>query len=135
MILWQESYSTGVAELDKQHKALFQCTNELGKAIEDNALSPRIIDETLIYLKKYIQVHFGHEETCMHRFACPIATKNKEAHEKFIQKFKTLEEKIKSDETKDEPIIELHHFLETWLVDHIGRIDTQIKPCAPPQSL
>lgn len=132
MITWKESYSTDIPELDKQHKALFDCANELEKTIEDNALSQRIVDGTLAYLKTYIKVHFGQEEACMNRHNCPIAHKNKEAHQQFIQKFKSMEERIKKDENYVSLVKELHHFLETWLAEHIGKIDSRLKPCVVP---
>ena len=129
MVTWQEKYSTGVAELDKQHQHLFQYTNDLEDIIRDSAVSKRTVEGILHFLEQYIQVHFGHEETCMFKHQCPIANKNKEAHRKFIETYKATEEKIRNEGATDEILKELHHFLETWLVEHICKIDTQLKPC------
>ena len=129
MITWQETYSTGIAELDKQHQNLFKYTNDLGQLIKDDAVSKQLLDGTLRFLTKYIEAHFGQEETCMHKHHCPLAEKNKEAHQKFIKNFKSIEEEIKKNDTSDASVKKLHHFLESWLVEHICKIDTQLKPC------
>ena len=129
MITWEERYSTGVEELDKQHKNLFKYTNDLEEFINDNALSKETIDRMLHFMDQYIKVHFNHEETCMHKLHCPIASKNQDAHQKFIQKFRATEGKIRNENASNETLRELHHFLETWLVEHICKIDTQLKPC------
>ena len=96
MITWQDSYSTGVEELDKQHKAIFQCANELGKTVAYNAVSGRIINGTMNYLKKYIEAHFGKEETCMHKLPAPSPPITKTLSANL---FKAMEEKTKEDET------------------------------------
>ena len=134
MIIWKETYSTGIAELDKQHQNLFKYTNDLGQLIKDDAVSKHLLDGTLKFLTKYIGAHFGQEETCMHKHHCPMAEKNKEAHQKFIRHFKLIEEKINKNNASDDSVKELHHFLENWLVEHICKIDSQLKPCAPASS-
>lgn len=129
MIIWEEKYSTGVAELDKQHKNLFQYTNDLGEYANNNFGSKETTDRMMRFLDQYIKVHFNHEENCMYKYLCPVASKNKEAHQKFIEKFKVTESKIRDEKGGDKALKELHHFLEAWLVEHICKIDTQLKPC------
>ena len=129
MIVWEEKYSTGVAELDKQHKNLFNYTNDLGQYVANNFGSQATTQSMLRFLDQYIKVHFNHEESCMYKHLCPIADKNKEAHQQFIKQFKATEEKVKNDGSEDEALKELHHFLETWLVEHICKIDTKLKAC------
>ena len=130
MITWEEKYATGVAELDKQHKNLFKYTNDLEEYLQNNFGSKETTDQMMHFLDQCIKVHFSHEETCMFKHECPVASKNKDAHQKFIKKFRATEEKIKTEESSsDDSLRELHHFLETWLVEHICKIDTQLKPC------
>lgn len=129
MIVWEDKFSTGVPELDKQHKNLFQYTNDLESLINDEAGSKDLIDRTMFFIERYIEVHFGHEESCMFKHQCPVAEKNKEAHEKFIQKFKATQVKLKEEGDNDKILREFHHFLEKWLVEHIGKIDTKLKSC------
>lgn len=129
MIVWKEKYSTGVPELDKHHRDLFRYTNDLEEVMNSDAVSKKTVDGIMLLLGQYIKVHFSHEETCMHKYLCPMAAKNKDAHQKFIRKFKAVEKKIGNEGATDTILKELHHFLETWLVEHICKIDTRLKPC------
>ena len=129
MIKWQESYSTGITKLDDQHKSLFEYCNDLEEWLNTGGLSKETLAYTLSFMDRYIKGHFGQEETCMFKYACPIAGKNKIAHDKFIEAFKIFQNKINGDKDSDAPLIEFHHFLKTWLTDHICKIDTQLKSC------
>jgi len=129
MIKWEDSYSTGVAELDKQHRNLFQYCNDLGDGIHSGDISQNVLVQALTFLEKYIEDHFGREETCMHKFACPIAEKNKFAHQKFIESYKNFQRMISENSDSGVILRELHFFLENWLIEHIGGIDVKLKPC------
>ena len=136
MIKWQESYSTGVAKLDEQHKSLFKYSNELEESLNSQGVSKETLQRSLHFLERYVKGHFGQEESCMHQFACPAANINKLAHQKFIEAYITFSDRISKDADNDvdsdAPLKELHHFLENWLTEHICKIDTQLKPCVHP---
>ena len=129
MIKWQEAYSVGVDELDAQHKDLFTFSNDLDGILQDRDVSKEMLGGALAFMGKYVSNHFGKEEACMNRFACPIAANNKLAHDQFIQAYRVFEKQIGQQEDGYGLLKELHAFLERWLVDHICTIDTQLKPC------
>ena len=129
MIKWQESYSLGVTELDEQHKNLFVFSNDIDGILQDRDVSGKELADALKFLGEYVADHFHLEEKCMHDHACQIAEKNKFAHEKFIQTYKALEKRIDQDDDAYSILAELHRFLENWLVEHICKIDVQLKPC------
>ena len=83
----------------------------------------------MLFLEQYVKAHFNQEEACMHKYLCPIATKNKDAHQKFILTFKAAQEKIKNEKTSNKALKELHCFLEKWIREHLCKIDVQLKPC------
>ena len=89
MIKWQESYSTGIAKLDEQHKSLFQYCNNIEEGLALGGISKRTLEHTLVFLERYAQGHFGQEEACMFKYVCPLGEKNKAAHQKFIETYKT----------------------------------------------
>ena len=128
MIKWQESYSTGVDKLDEQHKSLFQYSNDLEDGLNCGGVSKETLQRALNFLERYVKGHFGQEEACMFKCVCPIADKNKAAHQKFIEAFRAFQKKISEDGDGEKALRELHQFLETWLTDHIIKIDTQLKP-------
>ena len=72
MIKWQEAYCVGVAELDEQHKDLFQYCNDLNGILQDRDVSKQMLASGLEFLGKYVTGHFSLEEICMHQYACPI---------------------------------------------------------------
>jgi hemerythrin len=129
MIEWQDSYSTGIVRLDEQHKTLFLFCNDLEENLKNKTVTKDLLDIELRFLERYAIGHFGQEETCMHKYACPIAKTNKQAHEEFIKKYKDFQKRIISDDAAEEILKELHHFLENWLKNHICKIDSQLKSC------
>ena len=129
MIKWQESYSVGVYLLDQQHKELFSYCNDLEDVLRNGDVSKDFLLQGLKFLEKYVANHFGQEETCMHQYECPMAKKNKIAHQKFIQAYKNFEKKISEQEDGYRVLRQLHTFLESWLVEHICNIDTHLKSC------
>ncbi|MDE1921319.1 MAG: hemerythrin family protein [Candidatus Omnitrophica bacterium] len=129
MIEWQDAYSTGIVKLDKQHQNLFRFSNDLEERINCGVVSKQTVDGALQFLGNYIKGHFGQEETCMHRYVCPVAEKNTIAHQEFIKEFGIFQNTISKDGDNERPLRELHLFLQGWLVDHICKIDLQLKPC------
>ena len=129
MIRWQEAYSTGISKLDEQHINLFQYSNELEMLIKSGEFSMSTLKLSLKYLERYALGHFGQEETCMHKFACPIAQTNQGAHQQFIQTYTNFQNRVIIEDDCEATLKELHRFLETWLKEHICRIDVQLKKC------
>ena len=129
MIKWQEAYSTGIKQLDQQHQELFVYSNDLEGILQDEDVSKEKLEMGLEYLEQYAAKHFGQEENCMHQYACPIAGNNKQAHQKFIEAYKSFEIRINREEDIFSILRELHVFLEQWLVEHICKIDVRLKPC------
>jgi hemerythrin len=129
MIKWENRYSTGVAELDEQHMKLFQYCNDLGDGINSGEISQNVLLQALNFLGKYIEIHFGQEETCMFKYDCPIAGKNRSAHQKFTEAYKMFQKRISENNDSGAILRELHYFLENWLIEHICKIDVQLKAC------
>jgi len=129
MIKWNEKFATGVYILDEQHKELFRYSNDLEGILKEGDVSSEMIQAGLKFLEKYVLNHFGQEENCMHQYHCPIAGKNKVAHQKFIKAYRLFEKRISQGEDAYRTLRHLHTFLEKWLVEHICKIDTHLKPC------
>jgi len=129
MIEWRETYSVGIEKLDEQHRNLFQYSNDLESGIKNGAVSKQTLEGALKFLGSYVKGHFSQEEACMFKYACPMAKQNSMAHQKFIEAYKNFQDIIIKDDDHEGTLKQLHHFLETWLVDHICKIDVQLKPC------
>lgn len=128
MIQWDESYAVGEEKIDSQHKSLFQFINKLNEDIVAGK-PPAAFEHSLQFLADYAKSHFCYEESCMARYHCPAAQKNKEAHREFLEFYCAYEKKIKREGYIPRNIAELHHFIEDWIVRHIQKVDTQLKSC------
>ncbi len=125
---WANIYATGVEEIDVQHRKLFKMINELGDAIKAGQGS-EAAPQALKFLGDYVKTHFGYEEECMHKLKCPVAGKNKEAHESFLKLFTKYNDRFRAEGYKEDVVVELHTIAVDWLVKHICGVDVNMKHC------
>lgn len=130
-IQWKDSYSTGVIEIDEQHKKLFDYINTFERNIRKDA-NPETIKELLEFLKNYTITHFGFEEDCMEKYKCPVAERNKEAHRRFLMAFDMLQRRFNEEGAEEMLLRQIHTTAENWLINHIGDIDTHLRTCPKP---
>jgi hemerythrin len=125
MVTWSNAYATGVQSIDEQHQMLFRLTNDFHAALETDGEA--MYEKMLTSLESYARAHFRLEEECMVRYRCPVADQNRRAHDRFTQILADMRERytIIGFDRKDAQ--ELIGLLEEWLVNHISRIDVQLK--------
>jgi len=128
-IKWDVKYSTGNDEIDNQHKQIFAYLDELEDHIEHGA-SEKWVSDFMVSLGLYTRSHFCFEEVCMRRAKCAIASKNKIQHGKLLATFAATQKKFKADGITDELLQQLRVFLTSWLVNHIMKVDIQLKDSA-----
>lgn len=124
---WIDAYSTGVPLLDAQHQALFQLSEEFRDALAAGAGLERY-QEFLESLLSYAALHFGAEEDCMFRYRCPIGQLNKKAHAGFLHSLHVLQDNLARNGYSPSDVTAVVDLVDSWLVDHIGRIDAQLRP-------
>lgn len=127
MVVWEKKYETGWSEIDEQHQSLFNYINDLEECINDEAFEGARIQIVLNFFQMFCSTHFSLEETCMLRAHCPVYEKNKLAHEKFLAYYKTFRGKYSEAPNKREMLEEFHGVLMKWLVNHIMKIDMELK--------
>ncbi len=127
-IAWEDAMASGDDAIDAQHKELIRQLNALVGAMARGAGRDELTP-LLDFLAEYVQVHFSHEEGCMARHRCPAAAQNEQAHRAFVATFLELRAKINRDGPQPAHAIEIRRVLSSWLVTHITRVDTQLKPC------
>jgi len=135
-IEWNASYETGEARIDGQHRNLFDYVNRLERLLESTPPgSPpnrEEVDNLLAFLESYVNTHFAYEELCMTLRGCPIARKNKEAHDRFLALYADFTQQHKArGGASVEMLRELHGTLKNWLVGHICNIDVQLRGHTP----
>lgn len=128
---WDESMSTGVPRLDKQHQMLIQKFNEFTEILDNATASREAAEDALDFLQFYASWHFKHEEDCMEQYHCPVAAANKQAHIEFLKQFGALYERWQNNTMDAATARETHTHLADWILKHILSIDTRLKPCVP----
>lgn len=130
---WTAAMSTGVPELDQQHKVLIAHLNRLTEAMSQGHGKEQL-DETLDFLSLYAVKHFADEEADMAEYACPSAEENKRAHAEFVERFGQIRENVATRGVTARDLIRTTYALTTWLVSHIEGCDTQLKACLAPRA-
>lgn len=133
MIQWSEKYATGIEDIDKQHQALFKFFGVLEGKINKGDVA--IIDNALVFMRKYLTEHFHFEEMCMYGVNCPETERNLEAHKSFIVQLGEFEKKVKESADPLGVLREMNRYIELWLVNHVCKVDIQLRKCwkANPQ--
>lgn len=125
VINWSDQLSTGLADVDNQHKRLVDIINKLG-SMHAGGASTRELSEILTELRNYTVYHFQHEADLMQSW--PVNEANKAAHLKAHQGFiKRIDKAGELIATHPDAVVEnLLAFLVKWLVHHITGVDTRM---------
>jgi hemerythrin len=126
MFAWNVAMTTGVLEIDDQHRELIGKFNELVEA-EANEVDRQKVGEILDFLQHYAEWHFNHEEQIMEKYHCHILEENKKAHNEYRVRFGEIythwKNKTDSDTTVlHDTIVELAR----WIVHHTLTVDNQL---------
>jgi hemerythrin-like metal-binding protein len=126
MFEWNTAMTTGVLDIDDQHRELINKFNELVEA-EASGADRKKIGSILDFLQHYAEWHFGTEEKIMDQYQCHIAEKNKKAHDEYRLSFGKLYEQWQNVTGLDTAV--LHDTiveLARWIVNHILTVDNQL---------
>lgn len=122
LLNWNDGYTLGNAQIDADHRHLFELINDFHYAFtlnHDRAEIARMLN-TLI---RYAEEHFQREEGMMAERNYPGLEKHKAEHVDLVETVFTLQSKFESQELKMEK--ETVDFLRHWLTDHIADEDTK----------
>ena len=123
---WNDSFKTGIDEIDLQHKKLVLLLNKVAMNIAFNETDIRlenVIDELL----DYTIYHFDAENRYWldNLPDCNITAHHKASHDQFIVKINSFKAVLENKPTK-EFLNEMLSFLSRWLVSHILESDRQM---------
>jgi len=132
MFEWKEEYTTGMKEIDEQHKILFKCFNELEAVVVAGQRNDEKVIAIMEFLDSFCHFHFGFEEICMAERKCSSESENKGAHEAFLKLIDTYKEKIKKEGATEDIVEDIYISMLTWLRNHIIKIDQRFLECPNP---
>lgn len=119
-ITWTDDLSTGVPEMDNQHKQLIALLNDFYDAVERGERDEGI-RALFEGLDQYAVFHFSAEEAFMEQIGYPDLASHRETHTMFRREYLTAMERHQSGDRK--AIRDLVAFLFSWLYTHIQKTD------------
>ncbi len=121
-ILWDDTFSVGVAEIDLEHQKLLEMINELSFSISEKKgmdLSGKILSG----LVNYSEVHFKTEEKYFAQLSYPEMEEHIEEHDLFRQKISELIDEFGNNN----PFlsIDVLEFMSKWFKNHMLQTDKE----------
>jgi hemerythrin-like metal-binding protein len=122
-VIWGETLSVEVDEIDEDHRRLIDLFNILNHAVEDEE-TKAYVDAVLEELISCTVWHFRHEERLMVKYDYPDAGEHKTEHRDLIDSVNALQQQyLKAGKHLSSQDIE---FLEHWLTGHILSADKDL---------
>jgi hemerythrin-like metal-binding protein len=120
MIEWNETYSVGIDEIDRQHKQLLKMVNRLianpAVTVDSETISSLLTD-----MREYASMHFKTEEQYMTASEYPDLEQHKDQHREFRRVMLDL---CMRTMAKDQKVPgKMMEYLIEWLVNHILHSD------------
>ncbi len=127
-ILWNDSFLTGIARIDEQHKVLVNTLNEANARLAV-CVTRDLLEQITRDLLSYAIYHFETEESLMQEYdyaGLSIAEneQHRQEHRSFSTQVVALREGLRDGRlvTREE----LLSFLNNWLVNHILHTDKRL---------
>jgi len=116
---WNDNFTTGLAEIDEQHKVLVELLNRLASHL-GNESDIELLDKTFKDLAEYAVYHFHSEELIWETYLPTDSSVNshKKTHKNFLSTVLELKAK-EATQPIEEVIEEVLSFLTHWLAFHI----------------
>ena len=125
-MVWDPSFhATGIEEIDRQHKFLFDFAGSYREDLKHNA-GVKTYEGALEILTLYVETHFGFEEKCVYSAECPFARRNETEHKEFVTMLESEKSAFSEDGFVYERAVNLMDQLDSWLDSHIRHVDKNL---------
>ncbi len=124
-IEWDESLSTGIDEIDNQHKEIINRIVEIQNKANES-MSMEEIDEAVRFIGGYVFEHFSKEEEKMIKYKYPNYDSHKAEHMSFLKSFMFLKKMTKESGITSMIILAIQNQVVDWLVKHITSVDKEM---------
>lgn len=128
LLEWNDSYATGIAEIDEQHRILVNTLNEVNARLTDNP-SMDFLEQITQDLLSYALYHFETEEQLMQEYGYTDdsgadAESHLQQHRGFSSKVVAVRDSLRAGHSISRD--ELIGFLSNWLINHILNTDMKL---------
>jgi hemerythrin len=118
LLIWDEKYSMGCPEIDRQHKKLFRLMNDLHKACATTETLKDSFRDAMHNAVDYVKTHFAYEEAFLQKAGYPDLAAHKEQHKIFVKK--VLDSVNDYKQGKGSFVaFDFVRFLKDWILGHI----------------
>ncbi|MBF0560239.1 MAG: bacteriohemerythrin, partial [Nitrospirae bacterium] len=124
-IQWSEGLSSGIEEIDNQHKEMIALIRKLFVTV-DRKESVQQVGMAADFLRDYIIKHFQLEERFMETYNYHSRDNHKEQHQKFIEDFEAFQTRFYESIADYRITLEIKGWLYNWLVKHIAITDKEL---------
>jgi hemerythrin len=122
---WTEELSTGIEDIDMQHKELILHVNTLLAACS-NRKGREDVGKFLTYLSEYVAFHFAAEEREMIGGGYPGLEQHEEEHEAFKKRIAELKRSFLEQGASTPVVLMTVRSAGEWLVGHIMKTDKKM---------
>lgn len=119
---WSEELSVGVEEIDLQHKAFFDQSNNFMEAYRFGRWE-EAIEKVIRFLEAYIAAHFNAEEKLMKKYVYPDCRAHKAQHKRFRKDFSDIKKIFRKEGTTPRLVMLIAHIMSDWCINHTGKMD------------
>ncbi len=113
---------TGVDDIDRQHREMFERVDALLEATRNRRSKEEVL-RMMEYLGRYAVEHFDAEEREMERTAYPRAEAHRLEHRQFVKELEVLRQELATEGPSVLFIIRVGNRVTEWLREHIYRTD------------
>ena len=125
MIEFTADLMTNIEIIDKQHKALIKCINEI-VAMGTDAANKDAVDRHLLFLGNYVIKHFHDEEQVQIEVGYPQYEQHRQMHQDFVESYKTFLAQYKIDGPSVNFMLQLNRAVVRWILQHIKESDLDL---------
>lgn len=120
LFVWDDSYDTGINQIDQDHKQLVHLINDLYEAMQDGSGGALLLP-IFAALRHYTENHFAKEERYMIECDAPEQEHHLLEHQRMRTKLAELESRHRHGEAAIS--LQTLTFLRDWLKSHICVVD------------
>ncbi len=121
---WDESLSTGVGEIDSQHREFISALNRLMDAMSAGRGRDEVMP-IISFIGEYTEKHFSTEEEYMRRYMYPGYEEHRLMHEGFRREFSGLRSEADGN-TGIKLVLRVEKNMLAWLINHIRDTDKKL---------
>lgn len=121
---WRDEYSTGIQEIDNEHKAIIAKLNEIMQEFEKSD-GQSDIDSIVDFLDSELDKHFEHEERIQKLCEYPYYRSHRMEHDEFKMTVLKIKYVTNVDKKFEGVNVDIYRDVFGWLISHIKNEDRQ----------